>query len=152
MSSDHISPITTALLEIFPDYSRYINSFINLRQYDLTKTQWKALITASHTKALSMGELAEKLAISPEQASRTVAPLVKKGFLERRTNICNQRQVHISLSPEGYDFLQRIKKVYDSFVSRSLNKLSPEEREDFARALHTVIRIIEKLLHDDGET
>lgn len=152
MSSDHISQITTALLEIFPDYSHYINSFINLRQYNLTKTQWKALIVTAHAKTLSMGELAEKLGVSPEQASRTAAPLVKRGFLERKTNLYNQRQIHISLSRDGYDFLQELKKVYNSFISRSVDRLSPKEREEFAEALHTVVRTMKKLLHENSET
>lgn len=151
MSSDNISQITTALLEIFPSYSHYINSFIHLRQYNLTKTQWKALIIASRAKVLSMGELAAKLGISPEQASRTASPLVKRGLLERKPNLSNQRQVHISLSQDGYDFLQKIKKIYDSFVSRSVNRLSPQEREEFVKALQTVILTMEKLLQDTDE-
>ena len=151
MSSDYISQITTALLEIFPGYSQYINSFINLRQYNLTKTQWKCLIITSHLKTLSMGELASKLGISPEQTSRTVSPLVKRGLLERKTNIYNQRQVNISLSQEGHNFLQNLKAVYDSFVSQSVNRLSPQEKDEFIQALHTVVRTIEKLLHDNNE-
>lgn len=141
--------LAASILEFFPDYSNYLNHFINLQKYELTKNQWKSLIIIANSSTLSMSQLAERMNISREQASRTVAPLADRKLVTRKINPKNRRQIDISLSEEGTQLFNDLKNSTSDLICRSMDKLSDEEISDFKEAFKTIIKTLKKILYTD---
>lgn len=141
--------ISDILIEIITEYSRYVNASLDLRQYSLTKTQWKVLMITASAEKLSMGSLADRIGISPEQTSRTVSPLVKRGLLTRTPNPMNRRQIDIEMSPDGTELLRCLKKDFTVLLNHSVSKLSANERSSLTDSLRTAADIIKKALHSE---
>ncbi|MCU6761769.1 Uncharacterized HTH-type transcriptional regulator yusO [uncultured Roseburia sp.] len=141
--------LAASILEFFPDYSHYLNHFMNLQKYDLTKNQWKALIIIANSSTLSMSQLAQRMNISREQASRTIAPLADRKLVERKINAENRRQIDISLSKEGRQLFNDLKSSTSNLICRSMDKLSEEEISEFKEAFKIIMKTLNKILYAD---
>lgn len=137
--------VILSLLGIFPNYTQYFKNFIDLRQYDLTKTQFKIILSLGCCPGLTMGELADKICISRELASRAAAPLVDRELIARSTNCRNRRQINMNLTVRGEQYLSEIKRVYADIMVSSLDRLSAEELRNFLRCLHYMEEIMNKI-------
>ena len=137
--------IVTTLFGHLPDYSKHFNIFLNMKDFELTKTQLKAMLVIAREKTLSMGELADQLGIQPEQATRVIGSLAEKQLVERSIHPGNRRQIDISLTENGIDYLDSLKESYGRTLSKALDKLTFEEQQDFLTALRIVMRTLDKI-------
>ncbi|MFN8379122.1 MAG: MarR family transcriptional regulator [Anaerolineae bacterium] len=101
-----------------------------------------ALIRRPHT----VGDLAERLSVSPPTMSSTVNTLVERGWVTRERDERDRRIVWIALTPEGrraYDDSQRqvaerIAQLLSALTSEQLGQLEASLRllaETFAQAM-----------------
>ncbi len=85
----------------------------------ITYPQFLVLSTLWEQDERTIGEIAERLALE----SSTVTPLVKRleqaGFLARRRNTADERQVHVSLTDTGRALKSRTKCLKDRMLSKS---------------------------------
>ncbi len=139
-----------SLLELLPSYFQYFNNFTELKEIQITKTQLRILIILSTTQSLSMSQLAEKLCISREQATRAVAPLARRQLIFRNTHDTNRRQLDVSLSNSGIQLLSELKQAYHKQFTTSLSCLSEEEKQTFIDSLHNIIRLMQKMTPSDS--
>lgn len=75
----------------------------------------------------SISSLAEARGISRSAASQTVDLLVEKGLVHRMENLEDRRFVHLELSPEGTDLLNKIFEKNRLWMEAKLSRLNPEE-------------------------
>lgn len=147
MNTEEKQQIISSLLGMFPNYNQHFNLFMNLTDLDLTKSQIKALLIIAHAEPfLSMGELAEKMCISREQASRVINPLADRNLINRRIHPGNRRQIDISLSESGKTCLESLQESYSRAMLTALDKLTPEELQEFLSSIKIVIHTLEKIL------
>lgn len=95
---------------------------------DLTKSQMMIMCAINELGAANMGELARRIAVSREQATRAVQPLVEAGYVDRRHNEENRRTVTVSLTPAGTRLLLDHFDFVDQRISEELRSLSDQER------------------------
>ena len=119
---------------------------LSINHLDLTKTQLKALLIIANEQTLSMSELADRMCISREQATRVVNPLADHGLICREIHPGNRRQIDIRLSEQGTACLEEMKSTYSELLFSSLDRLEPEEFQEFLDAVDVVIRTLGKLL------
>ncbi len=85
----------------------------------ITYPQFLVLSTLWEEDGRTIGEIAERLALE----SSTVTPLVKRlekaGFLARRRNAADERQVHVRLSESGRALRVRTQCLKDKMLSKS---------------------------------
>lgn len=85
-----------------------------LDKLGLTYTQYVTLVALAEEDDQSVGELGEKLFLE----SNTLTPILKKleglGFVERRRNTDDERQVRITLTPAGRKAQQQIERSASS--------------------------------------
>lgn len=108
--------------------------------------QFFILVSLYQYEPLTMTEIADFVSTSKEQATRAVAPLVDAGFAERRVDPENRRSIHIYLTDAGRDSLHEHWRHFNEHITQLYDRyLTPEEREELGRSLHSVIRILRKM-------
>ena len=109
-----------------------------LEPLGLTYTQYIAMVALGEADEQTVGALGEKLFLE----SNTLTPILKKlesmGYLRRRRDPADERQVRVSLTPTGRHLLE-------SDLGRSLVEATGLG-EDFAEVQKTVARLRDNLL------
>ena len=106
-------------------------------------TQFIAIVALSEEDNQSVGGLGEKLFLE----SNTLTPILKKlevlGYLTRRRDPADERQVIVSLTPEGRSVRER---------AHALNlRAATGLGDDFAKVQQAVVRLRDNLLRSVAE-
>jgi DNA-binding MarR family transcriptional regulator len=91
----------------------------------------------------TVGELAALEQVQPPSMTRTVNCLVDGGYVVRRKNESDGRQVVVALSPKGVETLAGDRRRRDAWLAQRLRELTPEERT----VLRQAAPILERLAH-----
>ncbi|HYG94863.1 MAG TPA: MarR family transcriptional regulator [Nocardioides sp.] len=94
---------------------------------------------------LTVGELAAHERVQPPSMTRMVNALSEAGYVERRANPRDGRQVVVSLSEVGRRTLLADRARRDEWLARRLARLSPDERD----ALRRAAPILQRLANED---
>jgi DNA-binding MarR family transcriptional regulator len=91
-----------------------------------------------------MHELAARLGLDPSTVTRTTAPLVELGLLERFTDPGNRRYVVLRCTPAGRRVAERLVSGRRELMRAVLAPMEPERRLLFAELLDEYIDHIER--------
>jgi DNA-binding MarR family transcriptional regulator len=130
---------------MIPKYNNYFYGMIDLKAFHVTKTQLRILFVINMTPDITMSELADRIATSREQATRAVNPLVKRKLLIRKTDAKNRRQLKITMSDEGLEFLYNIVSEFIDCAGSPFQALSEEELDAFHDAIGVITRTMNKI-------
>lgn len=110
-----------------------------LDKLGLTYTQYIALVALSDARDQTVGALGEKLFLE----SNTLTPILKKleslGFLERRRDPADERQVRLNLTQAG-------RAIVETDFSAQLIAATGLGEEEFPAVQQTVARLRDNLL------
>ena len=105
----------------------------------LTYTQWIIIVALWEADGQTVKSLGEKLFLE----SNTLTPILKKleseGYLQRRRDAADERQVIVSLTPAG-------RALREKGGQKTLVKATGLDPEDFARVQKTVSRVRDNLI------
>ena len=93
---------------------------------------------------IRMHELAAHLAIDPSTATRTTAPLVDLGLLERETDPSNRRYVILRCSDLGLKTARTLTEQRRALMRQVLEPMAPERRLLFADLLEEYLDLTER--------
>jgi DNA-binding MarR family transcriptional regulator len=79
-----------------------------LKPYGVRVPEWRVLGLLYSRRGLSMSEVADAAAIDPTTLSRTVAALVKDGYLARLSRVGDKRVTRLALTAAGTRLVERI--------------------------------------------
>ncbi|HEM5088879.1 TPA: MarR family transcriptional regulator [Streptococcus suis] len=144
MSDYHYSK---QLCHSFYQVNKLFNQFYlkNLKEFDLTYTQYLVLVVLWEKAPLTLKELGEKL----DLASNTLTPLLKrleaKGYIQRSIPLGDKRQLLIQLTEDGQK-LQAI--LEDKLLScfRQLDGLTIEKKQSYVKYNQELIESLQKYL------
>lgn len=108
-------------------HEEMLRRVIAMAPADFTRTEMNIMVMLNAVGPLAMTPLSECLAVSKEQVSRAVKPLVKRGYVERRRSEKNRRVVTVRLTEEGSRFLDGHMKNALAAMENLLEPLSEEE-------------------------
>lgn len=134
-----------AILKAMGAYDNFGRHTVMSQRAELTKTQMDVIIGLDLFGTMSMTQMSEHLAVSKEQASRSVAPLVECGLVGRKRSPREHRVVEISLTEDGQAFNNASKREAAEDVRRRLSLLSQEDRDLLIEASRTAERLLCKL-------
>ena len=93
-----------------------------------------------------MTQVSESISSSKEQATRAVAPLVKKGYIKRFERENDRKHVFIELTDAGRQTIETVRtRVISDFYKKLDNAVSEKEEKQLIESLHTVISILSKV-------
>ncbi|MDJ0341863.1 MarR family winged helix-turn-helix transcriptional regulator [Streptomyces sp. H10-C2] len=118
----------TALLDVENPVSRK----------DMTRTLVLALVEEpadDPDQEITVGIVAERLAVDPSVASRMVSDCIKSGYLIRAASQLDGRRTILRLTPEGDAMLVRFRQHQREAFEHITRDWADHERLDFARLL-----------------
>lgn len=114
--------------------------FAALQEADISFTQLKCLGLLREAGApVSLGALADDLALSPAAVSRAVDGLVQRDALKREEDPEDRRSKIVSLAPKGRAVYERVMAVRLAGLKDFVEELLPHEREALGAALHPIV-------------
>jgi len=118
-------------LEVNILYSASIINNLNakfFRAYQISPQQFNVLriLRGSYPKPLTLNLITERMIDIMSNATRLVDKLVIKGFVSKKINEYNRRQVDILITKDGLDLLASIDIVMDKILDK-YNNLTEEE-------------------------
>ncbi|WP_264930567.1 MarR family winged helix-turn-helix transcriptional regulator [Streptomyces sp. A012304] len=84
---------------------------------------------------VTVGFVADRLAIDPSRASRIVADAVRSGFVRRIASQEDGRRSCLELTGSGRAAVAAAHRTRQDFYSRVLEDWDPDEQQEFARLL-----------------
>ncbi|HEM6219545.1 TPA: MarR family transcriptional regulator [Streptococcus suis] len=145
MSDYHYSK---QLCHSFYQVNKLFNQFYmkNLKEFDLTYTQYLVLVVLWEKSPLTLKELGEKL----DLASNTLTPLLKrleaKGYIQRSIPLGDKRHLLVQLTEDGQK-LQAI--LEDKLLScfRQLDGLTIEKKQSYVKYNQELIESLQNYLN-----
>ena len=107
----------------------------------LSDIQLAALAALERHESMTPGELADHEKVQPPSMTRVIAVLEERGLVRRAPHATDRRQVVLTVTPEGRDLVQRVRRRREAWLAQRLQELSPEER----RVLRDAAPILEKI-------
>jgi DNA-binding MarR family transcriptional regulator len=105
----------------------------------ITMAQTKVLHVVAAAGEVHMSELVHVLSVSVSTVSELVDRLVEQGFVARRDDPADRRQVVVSLTPAGAALVDRFRDLSGVQIRALLERLSPADLaaiDQGVRALH----------------
>lgn len=114
---------------------------VNGRELGLAQVDALEAVARGETR---MHELAAHLGLDPSTVTRTTAPLVDLGLLERFTDPANRRYVVLRCTPAGRRVADRLNKGRRELMRAVLAPMDPQRRLLFAELLDEYTDHIER--------
>lgn len=117
-------------------YHRLNKSFSNaLRPLHLNPAQWRVLANLSSGESRTFTELLQHTALDQPTLSRTVARLVRKGFVARNRKLVDGRAVELQLTAAGRRMFARALPVGRQQHRMTVRGVAQGDQERLARIL-----------------
>src|SRR6516165_3319277 len=94
----------------------------------LSDIQLAALAALERHESMTPGELAEHEKVQPPSMTRVIAVLEEHGLVLRAPHATDRRHVVLTVTPEGRDVVERVRRRREAWLARRLQELAPEER------------------------
>jgi len=100
-----------------------------------------AALSALERHDMTPGELADHEKVQPPSMTRVIAVLEERGLVLREPHATDRRQVVLTVTAEGRNLVQRVRRRRDAWLAQRLQDLSPQERQ----ILRAAAPVLEKL-------
>lgn len=87
----------------------------------------------------TVGEVATGIGVSLATASELVDKLVESGWVEKRTNPADRRQIHLWLTNQAVAVCDRMHDVRRAQITSAFSRLTLDERAAFLRGLRALV-------------
>ena len=112
----------------------------------LSDIQLAALAALERHDAMTPGELAEHEKVQPPSMTRVIAVLEERGLVRRAAHPTDRRQVILTVTQQGRDLVQLVRRRREAWLAQRLQELTPAERATLLAAAP----ILEKLSQSLG--
>ena len=127
MKKDVVSNMRSVLRKLEREISSQLK--YELKCCGVTLAQCHLLLEVGHQKSTNTAELSQILKLDKSTLSRTVDPLVDKGFISREVNPENRRYLTLKLTEEGKKESKKIDSMCKDFYSFLFSNI-PEEKHE----------------------
>jgi DNA-binding MarR family transcriptional regulator len=107
----------------------------------LSDIQLAALAALERHDSMTPGELAEHEKVQPPSMTRVIAVLEERGLVRRKPHATDRRQVILTVTAEGRDLVERVRRRREAWLAQRLQELTPDERQ----ILRAAAPILEKI-------
>ncbi len=95
----------------------------------LSDIQLAALAALERHDSMTPGELAEHEKVQPPSMTRVIAVLEERGLVRREPHATDRRQVILTVTDDGRDLVQRVRRRREAWLAQRLQELTPDERQ-----------------------
>lgn len=109
---------------------------------DITPSQRVVLASIIHHGELTVGQIADLEHVKPPSASKIVAGLEQRGYVERRSDPNDRRCVPIAATAAGVAFLESARAAGRTWLAGRLDEIDPVDVDEIERALPALERLL----------
>jgi DNA-binding MarR family transcriptional regulator len=106
----------------------------------------------AHAGVANTTEIANASFLTPSTVVRIADNLEKKGLMERERQGKDRREVHLKLTPKGFELLERIHKVNLCGIEALIQELPEKKLKVLVEVWEELVDIFEKGLSDSSKT
>jgi DNA-binding MarR family transcriptional regulator len=118
----------------------YDQPWLSWMDLDLTMPQFKLLLLIASRKGLRVGDLAQRLGVTPPTVTIMLDRLVDHGLVRREDDPVDRRLVIACMTAKGLRLLQRLNVHLDTEVAECMSDLSPEDLHSLLIGLEALQR------------
>jgi DNA-binding MarR family transcriptional regulator len=107
----------------------------------ISDIQLAALAALERHDSMTPGELAEHEKVQPPSMTRVIAVLEERGLVRREPHATDRRQVILTVTDDGRDLVQRVRRRREAWLAQRLQELAPADRQ----VLRAAAPILEKI-------
>src|ERR1700743_2185323 len=93
----------------------------------LSDIQLAALAALERHGSMTPGELAEHEKVQPPSMTRGIAVLEERALVTREPHATDRRQVILTVTADGKELVQRVRRRREAWLAQRLQELSPGE-------------------------
>ena len=120
-------------------------ALLDVGNHRLTRGQFFLLLRLYRYQRMTMSQVAGTLAVSKEQATRTVSALVDLGLVERSEDQHNRKLVLVHLTESGRSFLVQERGKVKQNLRQRLQSLDSTELAGLGRTMGDLRQYFERL-------
>ena len=120
------------------------------RLLDLQAGEWGVVAELGHRSPCTLNDLSGRIGVDKTQLSRTVARLIARGLVRRKPNPRDNREVRLSLSPNGEECYGAIMRAGSAANRSLLADLSAREQEQLVDLIDRITVRARELLNKEG--
>ena len=117
-----------SIVELEPVYQALITN-CKLPE-NLTLLQLRTLFLLRRFGKLTISEIANHHQVTKQHMSQTVPIMEKKNLVVRSKDICNKKNVYVSITDKGLAVLEQYTVIASEYLAELMNAISPEEMEE----------------------
>lgn len=117
----------------------------NIWSFGLTQPQFSVIEALGHLGQLRIGELCNKMLVSPGNMTLVLDNIEKLGYLERVPNKEDRRAIDVRLTSEGKDLFDKIFKLHAEYITKLMSVLTAEEQKILGDILKKLGLAVSKL-------
>jgi DNA-binding MarR family transcriptional regulator len=103
----------------------------------VTLPQLRLLVMLASRGPLNLGAVADGLGVHPSNATRACDRLVMAGFLDRRDNPADRRNLLLELTPSGQDLVAEVMAHRRAAIAEILDRMPPGKRRALGGVLES---------------
>ena len=97
--------------------------------FDLSVTQWRVMAALGRFAPLTASDVGQRIVMDKVAVSRAVASLMKRGLVERATDLDDRRRASLHLTAKGCAMHAQIVPIALKYEAELYESLSVEERQ-----------------------
>jgi DNA-binding MarR family transcriptional regulator len=117
-----------------------------LKDFDMTTTQMRALAVLSVSSSVTINELSVFAVTEQSTMSRTLDALAEQGYIRRQPRPDDMRVRDVSITAKGRSAFEKVWPMLYRMLLRMFDGVEEDEYRNFLGTLHKVLRNIRK--HD----
>lgn len=137
MRSILIRYVSNSLEGISKTFAAYYKS-----DFDLTTNQMSTIWYLKYCGMMTMGEYAQKMQMSRQQATQLINHLVDNDYVKRQYCKENRRVIYILISDKGERVIDEIESKYSRHAFEEIQKLNESQQQRFIEAMEVMNELL----------
>lgn len=128
------------IMQHMDNHSKRLN-----KHYGLTVPQILSLYEIFEKKTITLSELSKKIYLSSSTLVGVIDRLEEKGLVQRLRDIKDRRNIFISITEKGKEFVRSSPYLLHNLLDENLKKLEEKEQIGLAHSLDLLLNMLENI-------
>jgi len=116
------------------------------KAHKLLEAEFKCFRIMSSEDSLNNNELAKRMRLSPGRITRIIDGLVEKGYMQRKIDQADRRNMIISLSNKGKNLTKKLTTAYIQIHKEILQEIDISQHKSLLKAMEQLHSAVERWL------
>ncbi len=114
------------------------------KQYGLKPAEFRCLKQIHSNENVNNKEVAKRMHLSPSRLTRIIDGLVEKGFVQKEIEPKDRRNMRVSLTDKGIDFVKDLNNSYVDIHATLLNDIDSQLHEGLLTGMRRLLVAVDK--------